>query len=92
MPILIVNPGLPLRSNPGLKLANAFGVVAVSMERLVQIRPAAEAEEAEKEYYQSLTPAQRIQIMLMLTKVHYGEELTTKFVRVCTIVKLTDLK
>jgi hypothetical protein len=26
MALLIVNPGLSLRSNPGLKLANAFGV------------------------------------------------------------------
>jgi hypothetical protein len=38
------------------------------MEQLVQIRPAAEAEEAEKEFYQSLTPAHRIQIVLMLQK------------------------
>jgi hypothetical protein len=26
MALLIVNPGLSLRANPGLKLANAFGV------------------------------------------------------------------
>jgi len=26
MALLIVNPGFSLRSNPGLKLANAFGV------------------------------------------------------------------
>jgi len=62
------------------------------MEQLVQIRPAAEAKEAEKEYYHSLTPAQRIQIMLMLTRAHYGVDLTGKIERVFTIVKLTDLK
>jgi len=62
------------------------------MEQLVQIRPAAEAKDAEKEYYQSLTPEQRIQILLMLNEAHYGKELTSKFVRVLKIVKLTDLK
>ena len=30
MIIFVVIPGLSLRSNPGLKLANAFGVVGLS--------------------------------------------------------------
>jgi hypothetical protein len=61
------------------------------MEKLVQIRSVAEADEAEKEYYQSLTPAQRIQIVLMLQKSRYGE-LAMKFVKVCRIVKRADIK
>ena len=62
------------------------------MEQLVQIRPAAEAKEVEKEYYHSLTPAQRIQITSMLRKTHYGIDLTGKIESVFTIVKLTDHK
>jgi hypothetical protein len=62
------------------------------MEQLVQIRPAAEAKQAEKEYYQLLTPAQRIQILLMLTKAHYGVNSMGKMERVFTVIRLTDLK
>jgi hypothetical protein len=57
------------------------------MEQLVQIRSAAEAKKAEREYYHSLTPAQRIEILLMLTKLHYGDEYNRKFV---TVLEITD--
>lgn len=65
------------------------------MERKIQIyKFFAEAQEADKKYQQSLTPEQRIQILLTLRKLYrpYGDELTDKFVRVCRIVKRSDLK
>ena len=65
------------------------------MERKIQIfKSFAEAKEADKKYYHSLTPAQRIEIMLRLRNQYrpYGDELTEKFVRVLSIVKLSDLK
>ena len=63
------------------------------MERKVEIyKSFVEAKQADKKYYHSLTPAQRIDIVLRLQKLHYGDELTNKFVRVLSIVKLSDLK
>jgi hypothetical protein len=51
------------------------------MERKIQIlKSFAEAEEADKKYYQSLTPEQRIQILLILRDRYrpYGDERTEK--------------
>ena len=65
------------------------------MERKVQIyKSFAEAKEADKKYYHSLTPAQRIGIMLRLRNQYrpYGDDRTENFVRVLSIVKLSDLK
>jgi hypothetical protein len=62
------------------------------MERKVRIfKSFAEAEEADRKYYKSLTPVQRIEILLRLRAQYrpYGDELSEKFVRVCRIVKLT---
>jgi len=64
-----------------------------ALERKIQIfKSHAEAEAADRRYYQSLTPAQRIDILLMLREQYrpYGDELSQKFVRVCRIIKLTD--
>ena len=64
-----------------------------AFERKVQIfKSFAEAEAADKKYYQSLTPAQRIDILLRLREQYrpYGDELSEKFVRVCRIRKLTE--
>ena len=49
----------------------------------------AEAEAADKEFYRSLSPAQRIQILLMLREYYspYDDELTKGFTRVCRIVE-----
>jgi hypothetical protein len=42
------------------------------MEKTVQIfKSFAEAEEADRKYYQSLTPAQRIQILLLLRSLYH---------------------
>ena len=65
------------------------------MERKIEIyKSFAEAKEADKKYYHSLTPAQRIDIVLRLRNQYrpYGAEHTEKFVRVLSIVKLSDLK
>ena len=62
------------------------------MERTIKIfRSFAEAEQADKEYYRSLTPAQRIQIVLMLRKHYAGEELARGIQKVGRIVKRSDL-
>lgn len=62
------------------------------MNRPIKIfRSFAEAEEAEKEYYRSLTPAQRIQIVLMLRKHYAAEALASGVQKVCRIVKRSDL-
>src|ERR1043165_4917712 len=108
--------GCRWRSNPGLKLANAFGVMQLRiiiglglvrmldsedidaetpccMERKIQIfKSFAEAKEADKQYYHSLTPAQRIQILLILRDRYrpYGDKRTETFVKVCRIVKRSE--
>ena len=35
--VMTFNPGLSLRSNPGLELANAFGVLDLSVLQIAQI-------------------------------------------------------
>ena len=65
------------------------------MERKIEIyKSSPEAKEADKKYYHSLTPAQRIDIVLRLRNQYrpYGGERTENFVRVLSIVKLSDLK
>ena len=60
------------------------------MERTFQVfHSLAEAERAEKEYYRSLTPAQRIEMLLVLRDQYrpYSDELTESFERVCRITK-----
>jgi hypothetical protein len=48
-----------------------------------------EAEAADKEYYRSLSPAQRIDILLMLREHYspYDDERTKGFKRVCRIIQ-----
>jgi hypothetical protein len=48
-----------------------------------------EAEAADKEYYQSLTPGQRVQILLLLREQYspYDDELTKGFKRVCRVIE-----
>jgi hypothetical protein len=63
------------------------------MEKPVQIfKSFAEAKAAEKEYHRSLTPAQRIEILLMLRQQPGpdGTKPTEEFVRVCRILKLSE--
>ena len=62
------------------------------MDKPIKIfRSFAEAERADREYYRSLTPSERIQILLMLRKQHYGsDEIANKFQRVCRIIKRSE--
>lgn len=48
-----------------------------------------EAEEADIEYYRSLSPAQRVDILLILRDQYspYDDELTQGFERVCRITE-----
>ena len=51
-----------------------------------------EADAAEKEYFQALSPAERIELLLFLRKhcSPYSDELTHSFKRVCRIVSLQE--
>ena len=65
------------------------------VQRTVQIfKSFAEATAADMEYYRSLSPAQRLDIMLFLREhcSPYSDELTHSFKRVCRIIKLGDLE
>lgn len=60
------------------------------MERTVRVFESfEEAEEADKEYYRSLSPAQRVEILLILRDQYnpYDDELTKGFERVCRIIE-----
>lgn len=60
------------------------------MEKTIQVfRSFEEAEEADKEYYRSLSPAERVEILLILRDQYspYDDELTEGFERVCRIIE-----
>jgi len=62
------------------------------MEKTVQVfKSFEESEAAEKEYYRSLTPAERVDILLILREQYspYDDELTQRFERVYRIVELS---
>ena len=48
-----------------------------------------EAEDADTEYYRSLSPAQRVDVLLTLRDQYspYNDELTQGFERVCRIIE-----
>lgn len=60
-----------------------------SMEKRIQVfKTFAEAEEADKKFYQSLTPAQRIEILLILRdRYRSPDEPRGRLKRVCRIIK-----
>lgn len=53
-------------------------------------RSFAEAEKAEREYYRSLTPQQRLDLMLDIIRQGAPDEAFQKIEKVCRIVKLHD--
>ena len=60
------------------------------MERTLRVfKSSAEAEKADNEYYRSLSPAERIEILLALRDQYspYSDELTEGFERVCRVVE-----
>ena len=62
------------------------------MEKTVQVfKSLEEAEEADKQYYRSLSPAERIEILLTLREQYspYSDALTEGFERVCRIIERT---
>ena len=65
----------------------------IAMEKTIRVfKSFEEAETADREYYRSLTPAERIQIVLMLReRYRASNKLPNNFQRVCRIVERTDL-
>jgi hypothetical protein len=62
------------------------------VERTIQVfKSFAEAEQADKDYYRSLSPAERIELLLILRDQlsPYSDELTEGFERVCRVVERT---
>jgi hypothetical protein len=60
------------------------------MEKTIRVfKSFEEAEDAEKEYYRSLSPAQRVEILLTLRDQYspYDDELTKGFERVYRIIE-----
>jgi hypothetical protein len=61
------------------------------MERVVhKFATFEEAEAADQAYYRSLTPAERLAIMLDLIYPEGGDAASARFERVCRIVKLGE--
>jgi uncharacterized protein YdeI (YjbR/CyaY-like superfamily) len=61
------------------------------MEKVVRVfHSFAEAEKADDEYYRSLTPQQRLQILLELVKSKSADEPEQRLERVCRVIKLQD--
>ena len=53
-------------------------------------RSFAESERAERAYYQSLTPSQRLELLLELIQQWHGDETAKGFERVYRVVKLHE--
>jgi uncharacterized protein YdeI (YjbR/CyaY-like superfamily) len=50
----------------------------------------AESDEADGEYYRSLTPEQRLEILFDLVKAQQPDEVEQRLERVCRIIKLQE--
>ncbi len=50
----------------------------------------AEADQAEDKYYRSLTPEQRLELLLDLVKAQQPDETEPRLERVCRIIKLQE--
>ena len=70
-------------------MPNALDSVRLDKTKFAVFSSFEEAEAADKEYYRSLSPAERIQILLVLRNLYspYDDELTKGFKRVCRIVE-----
>jgi hypothetical protein len=61
------------------------------VEKTVRIfHPFAEVEKAEVEFYRSLTPWQRLEILFDLVQSQQPDETEQRLERVCRIIKLQD--
>ena len=62
------------------------------MERIIKVfKSVADAEKADREYYSSLTPAERVELLLVLREQYspYSDELTEGFERVYRVAERT---
>jgi len=53
-------------------------------------RSFAEADEAEQQYYRSLTPGQRLQVLLDLVQSQQSDEPEQRLERICRVIKLQE--
>ena len=61
------------------------------MEKIARVfHSFAEAEKAELEYYRSLTPEQRLEILFDMVHAQQPDESQQRLERVCRIIKLQD--
>jgi hypothetical protein len=61
------------------------------MERTLRVfRSFEESDKADREYYKSLSPQQRLDLLLELIQQRQGDEAAKGFERVCRIVKLHE--
>jgi len=61
------------------------------MEKAARVfRSFAEAGKADDEYYRSLSPEQRLEILLDLVKTQQSDEVEQRLERVCRIIKLQE--
>jgi hypothetical protein len=55
-----------------------------------KFRSFAEADQADREYYQSLLPEQRLEMLCDLIAASYPNEIKQRLERVCRIIKLQE--
>jgi hypothetical protein len=55
-----------------------------------KFRSFAEADKADREYYQSLLPEQRLEMLCDLIAASYPNEIKQRLERVCRIIKLQE--
>jgi hypothetical protein len=61
------------------------------MEKVIRkFHSFAEAEKADREYYRSLTPEQRLEILFDMVATRHRHEPEQRLERVCRIVKLQE--
>ena len=61
------------------------------MEKVARkFRSFAEADKADREYYQSLLPEQRLEMLCDLIAASYPNEIKQRLERVCRIIKLQE--
>ena len=83
--------GMAEQEKPCLKRATSCrDAKMIVMEKTVRVFDSfEEADQADTEYYRSLSPAQRVEILLILRDQYspYDDEVTQGFERVCRIIK-----
>ena len=61
------------------------------MEKVARkFRSFAEADKADREFYQSLLPEQRLEMLCELIATSYPDEIKQRLERVCRVIKLQE--